>query len=1307
LFPSSFNLIYAEFSFNLAIKGIIYISNQGALLNPLDLLLNFCVFTSNQATSGTGLYVESNSLSSSSQINNTQFQYNQASFLGVLVLYENPISISNSQFSYNIAYQGVVIYIYKESPNYSNVTMSTCLISNNKGKSIIYLESINIPPTLIIESTGLINNTGYSICMYNSYLYVNNSMFVGNTYIEGPCLMSSSSVSYITNCNIEYNYGEINGAFKITENSFILCNNCIFYTNYAKYGGAIIFTSGGYGNITNSKFINNVGIYYGPSIYAVSTSVNLIYVEGSEFIQNLVGISGMISLIQSSGMLVNCNITENISIDFSPGISTSMSNLTVISCRFFNQSGLYGSFISMATLSYSEIYNSQFELASAGEGGSIVVATSKCLISSCTFKHSSAVSGGTISINTSGVLIMINVYIYNSTGTSLGGMIYNTESTLICTSCKFDLFSDSGIYADKAPLIQLDGVVFSNGHSNSSGGGIMCISCASILIYDSYFVNMSSVQGGSLAIFYQNNQPKPICVIRNSSFVNSDGAQGGAIYTSDYNLTITDSYFFNNTALTDIPNVGSGGAIFYSCEYNAGCNLYSYNNTFKNNYATTLGGSISWDEIKPELISNTYINNTAIYGNNIASFAISIKLLISDKIYDNYTLIDVPPGQKVDQTLLLVLVDHYGQIVKTENSTTVALVSNNSDNILSGSTVQKAVNGMATFDNFYIYGNPNTNLTVQISSPSIDTSQSVSIFIKLRNCILGETFSNKACVSCDKGQYSIDPTGPCLECLPEAVCYGNYTMVPKSGYWRSSIYSTTFYQCPLLESCIGGGNNLSLTGECKEGYSSNMCQPCDLGYSHSAGNLCQKCPDMNQNIIYLCLIAIAIVACTCLLVYVNIALADKPASNYTILIKILMNYIQVISIVSSFNLDWPDFALQYLHIQQAAGSLSQQSFSLDCFISAKYDHTNTQVYFDKILLYLLIPIALILICLFLWGIVSLIKLDYKYIRNHFTGSVVIVLFILHTIIINITLSPFSCKEIDNIGDWLNDNLSIKCWEGTHELYTLAIALPGIVIWGICIPGYGIIVTYKNRHRIEELEIKQRYGFITAGYKNEHYYWEFVIIYRKVLVISCSLFFGSLSVQLQTLSVLIVLLLASYLQSSINPFATPELNKMEFWSIIVSVVTIYCGLYYLTPDITFNARVILFIILMVFNSIFFGYWLYFFVKDFTKSAIEFILDLCKKKVQVEPEIISSKEAVPIINSDTSENQTENAKKNNKEEGKNEYIDTDNQEYLEEMQEIQEIKEGTKVKALATFDKELTNSVYYAKSYRKNMAWSIVE
>lgn len=51
----------------------------------------------------------------------------------------------------------------------------------------------------------------------------------------------------------------------------------------------------------------------------------------------------------------------------------------------------------------------------------------------------------------------------------------------------------------------------------------------------------------------------------------------------------------------------------------------------------------------------------------------------------------------------------------------------------------------------------------------------------------------------------------------------------------------------------------------------------------------------------------------------------------SISIKILINYMQIITIISSFELNWPSYTIDYLSAQGNVSVLSSYIFSLECF----------------------------------------------------------------------------------------------------------------------------------------------------------------------------------------------------------------------------------------------------------------------------------------------------------------------------------------------------------------------------------------
>ena len=65
----------------------------------------------------------------------------------------------------------------------------------------------------------------------------------------------------------------------------------------------------------------------------------------------------------------------------------------------------------------------------------------------------------------------------------------------------------------------------------------------------------------------------------------------------------------------------------------------------------------------------------------------------------------------------------------------------------------------------------------------------------------------------------------------------------------------------------------------------------------------------------------------------------------------------------------------------------------------------------------------------------------------------------------------------------------------------------------------------------------------------------------------------------------------YLQEVMKPYDTAELNALELRSIIVSGVTIYSGLYYLTEDLTVFTQLFFFALICAANAYFLAYWIY--------------------------------------------------------------------------------------------------------------------
>jgi hypothetical protein len=119
------------------------------------------------------------------------------------------------------------------------------------------------------------------------------------------------------------------------------------------------------------------------------------------------------------------------------------------------------------------------------------------------------------------------------------------------------------------------------------------------------------------------------------------------------------------------------------------------------------------------------------------------------------------------------------------------------------------------------------------------------------------------------------------------------------------------------------------------------------------------------------------------------------------------------------------------------------------------------------------------------------------------------------------------------------------------------------VWGIGIPITVFFLMRKESDRLETNAVKQRFGFLYNGYKRQNYYWEIIIMYRKIFCIFIAVFLRRIGIIVQALVLLIVLMMFMQANSSRRPFAARALNDIESFSLITQIVTIYCGLFFVS------------------------------------------------------------------------------------------------------------------------------------------------
>ena len=196
---------------------------------------------------------------------------------------------------------------------------------------------------------------------------------------------------------------------------------------------------------------------------------------------------------------------------------------------------------------------------------------------------------------------------------------------------------------------------------------------------------------------------------------------GGAIRSINSDISIFNWTFINNKAQ-------SGGAISFEWNSLSNCNLSLERVLFDSNIAISQGGGIYYNYKRPQFNQTTFTNNQAIYGKDIASYAVKIRFNDSDS--DNMNIVDIVSGNKYSTNITFKLLDYDNQTMILNNINQVELSSSNSSLLkLKGTNTGLLKNGVAVFSNFIAISDPGkANILISVKWKAIDNNKIKIIF---------------------------------------------------------------------------------------------------------------------------------------------------------------------------------------------------------------------------------------------------------------------------------------------------------------------------------------------------------------------------------------------------------------------------------------------------------------------------------------------------------------------------------------------------------------------------------------------------
>ncbi|CAI2375821.1 unnamed protein product [Moneuplotes crassus] len=716
-------------------------------------------------------------------------------------------------------------------------------------------------------------------------------------------------------------------------------------------------------------------------------------------------------------------------------------------------------------------------------------------------------------------------------------------------------------------------------------------------------------------------------LMKNSIFMKNGGTSTayGPIENYSSKIAIQNTTFSQNKAR-------SGAGIAILCKKSTHCSTSLTDIIFDSNEATQKGGAIYYDVYRPIMTNITFNQNKAVYGENIASYP--IKVVLSEELSDKIHLDEVASGQIIERVLNMSLVDIDKQVIADVTSGTISIISSSKKFMAKGQTSAPIVQGISLFKELILIGEPgSTTFDFVVSTTSIDkatilqaynkTSLQDPLHVNFRYCKPGEADDGLNCNVCGSGSYSLNwNSSECTQCMDNANCLGGTEIHLHKGYWRSSVYSSAPIECLRSEACEGGyvpQNKYPV--ECQDGYQGILCTECVVTngekYERLANFECSKCPDPVMNALRI--LGLITLVGSFFAIMILIGIRKKRASQHSILLRILTNYLQLLTTALSFNLKFPPALTKIFYPIERIGTSSEAFLSFDCFIKdAEIKAFTPSVAIFKIFLTGLLPLLLIILGILFWLLAYAILRDRINLKRNLYITVIVTIFLMHPMLTKVGFEIFQCVQVDKNEYKVKTDLDITCMSPQHLLWSFAIGFPIICVWTIGCPLLAFIILYRNRKSLHLPRAQAYYLMLYQGL--DIYYWEIINTVRKVIIVAINVFMATLPLTYTALAAVLFIIFFIRLQIRMKPYKSELNNQLEIESLVAGASTLFCGVLFIQEETDAPEIVLLALTVLVFINVkFFLFWVLLFSSQYAAkydlvfsfyNLLAFIL--CKRK-----------------------------------------------------------------------------------------------
>jgi hypothetical protein len=214
-----------------------------------------------------------------------------------------------------------------------------------------------------------------------------------------------------------------------------------------------------------------------------------------------------------------------------------------------------------------------------------------------------------------------------------------------------------------------------------------------------------------------------------------------------------------------------------------------------------------------------------------------------------------------------------------------------------------------------------------------------------------------SCYSCGAGEWSDEGSSGCNACALEGMTCTKGIRIFSSNYWRGSrdadvsvvTANTVFHECAT------GACNTTEDGvvACADKHTGPVCTKCIDGYASTPSGGCFRCPGKSGSYAVAFGVVAIILSIVTFLIARSAMSDDNRKSRHMLIIKIFINYIQLISTLRLFATRAPSMIKGVFGIASTGDGFSLDSVVVQCAYKIPF--------WTQVSIYLLSPIGVCLI----------------------------------------------------------------------------------------------------------------------------------------------------------------------------------------------------------------------------------------------------------------------------------------------------------------------------------------------------------